>query len=137
MSTPSLPADAGGFANLFRTLRYRNYRLFFGGQLVSLVGTWMQQVAMTWLVYRMTNSPFLLGVVGFSGQLPAFLLSAFAGVLADRWNRHRMLIVTQSLAMAQAAILAALTLTGVVAVWHIVFLSIFLGVVNAFDVPIR
>jgi len=131
------PVDLGGFAHVFRTLRYRNYRLFFGGQLVSLIGTWMQQVAMIWLVYRMTNSPFLLGVVGFAGQMPAFLLSAFAGVLADRWNRHRMLIVTQSLAMAQAALLAALTLTGVVAVWHIVSLSIFLGLVNAFDVPIR
>jgi MFS family permease len=137
MNNAMRAVDQGGFAHVFRTLRYRNYRLFFGGQLVSLIGTWMQQVAMTWLVYRMTNSPFLLGVVGFSGQMPSFLLSAFAGVLADRWNRHRMLMVTQSLAMVQASVLAILTLTGTVAVWHLVCLSIFLGLVNAFDVPIR
>ena len=137
MNNAMRAVDRGGFAHVFRTLRYRNYRLFFGGQLVSLVGTWMQQVAMTWLVYRMTNSPFLLGVVGFSGQMPSFLLSAFAGVLADRWNRHRMLMVTQSLAMLQASVLAILTFTGTVAVWHLVCLSIFLGLVNAFDVPIR
>ena len=137
MKNTPRPVDQGGFAHVFRTLRYRNYRLFYAGQLVSLIGTWMQQVAMTWLVYRMTNSPFLLGVVGFAGQMPAFLMSAFAGVLADRGNRHRMLILTQSLAMAQASVLAVLTLTGAVAVWHLVSLSIFLGMVNAFDVPIR
>src|SRR5438876_8947093 len=101
---PSNRSERRGFSLTFRTLRYRNYRLFFGGQLVSLIGTWMQQVALTWLVYRLTNSPVLLGVVGFAGQMPAFLLSPFAGVLADRWNRHRMLIATQTLSMMQASL---------------------------------
>jgi MFS family permease len=118
-------------------LRSRNYRLFVAGQSVSLVGTWMQQVAMSWLVYRLTGSAFLLGVVGFTSQIPTFLLSPVAGVLADRWNRRRLLIVTQALAMLQAAILAAAVLSGVVQVWHIVVLSLLLGVVNAFDIPIR
>ena len=87
-------------------LRHRNYRLFFGGQGISLIGTWMQRIAMWWLVYRLTNSPFLLGVVGFTGQIPIFLLTPFAGVLADRMNRQRVLVVTQTLAMIQALILA-------------------------------
>lgn len=128
---------SNGFRLVFRTLRYRNYRLFFGGQLISLTGTWMQQVALTWLVYRMTNSPFLLGVVGFAGQFPSFILSPFAGVLADRMNKHRILLFTQTASMIQAAILAALTLTGVIAVWHIISLSIVLGIINAFDMPTR
>jgi MFS family permease len=126
-----------GLKLIFRTLRYRNYRLFFSGQLISLIGTWMQQVALTWLVYRMTNSPFLLGLVGFAGQMPAFILSPLAGVLADRLNRHRILILTQTLSMVQASILAALMLTGTLAVWHILTLSIVLGVINAFDMPTR
>ncbi|HEY6192643.1 MAG TPA: MFS transporter [Bacteroidota bacterium] len=126
-----------GLRLIFRTLAYRNYRLFFGGQIISLTGTWMQQVALIWLVYRMTNSPFLLGLVGFSGQMPSFLLSPFAGVIADRFNKHRILVITQSLSMLQASVLAALTLTGSLAVWHILALSIFLGVINAFDVPTR
>jgi MFS family permease len=126
-----------GFRNLLRALRSRNYRLFVAGQSVSLVGTWMQQVAMSWLVYRLTGSAFLLGVVGFTSQIPSFLLSPVAGVLADRWNRRRLLIITQTLAMIQAALLAAAVISGVVQVWHIVILSLFLGVVNAFDIPIR
>ena len=126
-----------GLQLIFRALHHRNYRLFFGGQGVSLIGTWMQQLAMSWLVYRMTNSAFLLGVVGFLGQIPAFLLSPFAGVLIDRWNRHRILVGTQSLAMIQAFILALLTLTGTIAIWHIVILALFLGFVNAFDMPTR
>jgi len=126
-----------GFGLIFRTLRYRNYRLFFGGQLISLVGTWMQQVAVTWLVYRLTNSTFLLGVVGFWGQLPSLLMSSFAGVLADRFNKHRIIIITQTLAMLQASLLAFLTLTGNIAVWHVIALTTFLGVVNAFDMPTR
>src|SRR5437879_1755150 len=125
-----------GVRATFRTLRYRNYRLFFGGQLVSLTGTWMQQVAVTWLVYRMTNSAFLLGLVGFAGQLPA-LLSPFAGLIADRMNRHRILVATQTLSLVQALALALLTLTGNIAVWHIVLLNLFLGLVNAFDMPTR
>jgi len=115
--------------NMFRTLRYGNFRLFFAGQGISLIGTWMQYVAMGWLVYRLTNSPFLLGVVGFASQIPTFIFSPFAGVFADRWNRHRTLIITQTL--------AALTLTGTVEVWHIVVLGAFLGCVNAMDIPVR
>jgi len=122
---------------MFRTLRYGNFRLFFAGQGISLIGTWMQYVAMGWLVYRLTNSPFLLGVVGFASQIPTFIFSPFAGVFADRWNRHRTLIITQTLAMVQAFILAALTLTGTVEVWHIVVLGAFLGCVNAMDIPVR
>ncbi len=137
METKSNQENLRGFKSIFRTLRYRNYRLFFGGQLISLIGTWMQQIAMTWLVYRLTNSAFLLGVVGFASQMPTFLLSPFAGVFADRMNRHRIIIVTQTLAMIQAAVLAILTLTGNIAVWHIIMLSVFLGLVNAFDIPTR
>jgi MFS family permease len=120
-----------------RALRHRNFRLFFAGQLVSLIGTWMQQVAMTWLVYDLTLSAWLLGVVGFASQLPAFFLSPFAGVLSDHWNRHRTLLLTQSLAMLQALALAALALTGSVAVWHVIVLGGFLGLVNAFDMTTR
>jgi MFS family permease len=108
-----------------------------GGQGISLIGTWMQRITMGWLVYRLTNSAFLLGLVGFTSQLPIFLLTPFAGVLADRMNRRRVLVVTQTLAMIQAFVLAALVLTGTTAVWHIVCLSMFLGVVDAFDMPIR
>ncbi|HRT60822.1 MAG TPA: MFS transporter [Syntrophales bacterium] len=122
---------------ILRALRHRNYRLFFGGQAVSLVGTWMQQIAMSWLVYRMTDSPFLLGFVGFASQIPAFLFSPIAGVYADRWNRYHLLIATQSLASLQAFVLAFLTLSGFVQVWHLVLLSFFLGIVNSFDIPIR
>ncbi len=126
-----------GIRLVLRALRYRNYRLFFGGQCISLIGTWMQSIALSWLVYRMTDSAFILGIVGFAGQIPAFLLAPFAGVLADRWNKHRMIVATQSLAMVQAMILAALALTSTIAVWHIVVLSLFLGIINAFDIPTR
>jgi MFS family permease len=118
-------------------LRSGNFRLFVAGQSVSLVGTWMQSVAMSWLVYRLTGSAFLLGVVGFTSQIPTFLLAPVAGVLADRWNRRRLLIATQALAMLQAAILAAAVLSGIVQVWHIILLSLLLGIVNAFDIPVR
>jgi MFS family permease len=122
---------------VFPALQYRNYRLFFGGQSISLIGTWMQRIAMSWLVYRLTNSALWLGVVGFTGQIPIFLLTPFAGVLADRMNRQRILVITQTLAMIQALILALLVLTGTIAVWHIISLSIFLGIVDAFDMPVR
>ncbi len=121
----------------FRSLKHRNYRLFFAGQGISLIGTWMQQIAMSWLVYQMTHSALLLGVVGFSGQIPSFLLAPFAGVLADRWNRRRVLVITQTLSMLQAFALAALVLTKTVSVWHIIPLSILLGCVNAFDITTR
>jgi MFS family permease len=126
-----------GLKIIFRSLDHRNYRLFFGGQGISMIGTWMQQVAMSWLVYRMTGSAVLLGVVGFTNRIPTFVLAPFAGVLADRWNRHRMIVITQTLSMIQAMILAVLVLTGRVAVWHVVALSLFLGFVNAVDVPAR
>ncbi len=122
---------------VFRALKYRNFRIFFMGQSVSLIGTWMQYVAMSWLVYRMTNSALMLGVVGFSSQIPAFILAPFTGVLADRHNRYKILVVTQALAMLQAFILAFLTLTGHIAVWHIIVLGIFLGCINSLDIPAR
>jgi MFS family permease len=118
-------------------MRYRNFRLFFMGQSVSLIGTWMQQVAMSWLVYRMTGSAFMLGVVAFASQIPSLVLSPIAGVMCDRWNRHRTLIVTQTLAMIQAFVIAALVMTGTVAVWHIILLGIFLGSINALEIPVR
>ena len=125
------------FGVIFYALRYRNYRLFFCGQSISLIGTWMQQVAVSWLVYSMTHSPFLLGLTAFISQIPTFVFAPFAGVIADRHNRHRMLIITQSLSLAQAFILTVLVLTKTVAVWHILVLSFMLGLINAFDIPVR
>ena len=122
---------------LLRALRSRNYRLFFTGQSISLVGTWMQQVAMSWLVYRLTGSAFLLGVVGFVGQIPTFLLAPVAGVLADRWDKRRLLIATQTLSMLQAAALAFFVLAGTVQVWQIVTLRLILGIISTFDIPAR
>jgi len=128
---------ATGLTSIIRALRHRNFRLFFGGQGISLIGTWMQRVALGWLVYRLTNSAFLLGFVGFAGQIPIFLLAPLAGVLADRWNRQRILILTQAVAMTQAVALSLLVLTETVAIWHIILLSILLGIINAFDMPTR
>lgn len=125
------------FKIIFRSLQYRNYRLFFTGQTLSLIGTWIQRIALPWLVYRLTGSAFLLGVVGFAGQIPTFLLAPFAGVLADRWSRYHILIATQILAMIQALVLASLFFTGAIEVWHIILLGVFLGFVNAFDMPAR
>ncbi len=122
---------------LLRALRSRNYRLFFAGQSVSLIGTWMQQLAMSWLVYRLTGSAFLLGVVGFVSQVPTFLFAPFAGVVADRVDKRRLLICTQSFAMVQAALLAFFVLAGSVQVWQIIVLSLILGIINAFDIPAR
>ena len=120
-----------------RALRHRNYRLFFAGQGISLVGSWMTRVATSWLVYRLTGSALLLGLVAFAGQIPTFLLSPFAGVLIDRWNRHRILVVTQCVAMVQSGLLAAFALTGTITVAHVVILSIAQGLINAFDMPAR
>ncbi len=132
MARPSLP-----LTHAVRALAHRNFRLFFAGQTISLIGTWMQQVAMAWLVYRLTGSALLLGTVTFSGQIPSFFLSPVAGVLTDRINRHRLIILTQTLSMLQALALAALVMTNVIEVWHIIVLSIGLGVVNAFDITGR
>ena len=126
-----------GLKSIFRSLQYRNYRLFFGGQSLSLIGTWIQRLATPWLVYHLTDSAFLLGVVGFAGQIPTFLLAPFTGVLTDRWNRYRILIGTQIAAMLQAFMLAGLYFSGHIQVWHIIILSAFLGCVNAFDIPAR
>jgi MFS family permease len=125
------------FKAVFRSMKYRNYRLFFIGQTVSLTGTWMQIIALSWLVYRLTNSALLLGLVGFASHVPTFLLAPFAGVAADRYNRRAILIVTQVLAMTQAFILAGLVISGNIAVWHIIVLSIFLGFVSSFEIPLR
>ena len=125
------------FKAILQSLKYRNYRLFFIGQSISLIGTWMQLIALGWLVYDLTDSALLLGIVGFFGQIPTFFLTPFIGVFIDRWNRHRVLIVTQTLSMIQAFILAFLTLTGRINIWHIVLLSLGLGLVNAFDMPAR
>jgi MFS family permease len=129
--------SAGGLAFMLRALRHRNYRLFFSGQSISLIGTWMTRIATSWLVYRLTNSALLLGVVGFAGQIPAFVLAPFAGVIVDRWNRHRLLVATQVLALLQSLALAILALTGLINIWHIIILSILQGLINAFDMPAR
>ncbi len=120
-----------------RALRSRPYRLFVAGQLISLVGTWMQMVAQSWLIYRMTGSAALLGLLGFAGQIPVFVLAPLGGVVADRASRHRVLVTTQSTMMALAATLAALTLSGNIRVSHLFVLATLLGLVNAFDIPAR
>lgn len=120
-----------------RSLRHRNFQLFFGGQLISLVGTWMQAVAQAWLVYRLTGSSLLLGTVGFASQFPVFLVAPIGGTIVDRHNRHRLIIATQTASMVLAFILAWLTLSHRVQVWHIFVLAALLGVVNAFDIPGR
>lgn len=127
----------GGLRAVGRALRHRNYRLFFAGQSLSLIGTWLTRIATSWLIYRLTGSALLLGVLGFAGQIPTFLLGPLAGVLVDRWNRHRVLVVTQVLAMVQSAVLAGLALAGVIDVWHVLALSVLQGVINAFDTPAR
>jgi MFS family permease len=120
-----------------RALRHRNYRLFVGGQTISLIGTWITRVATSWLVYRLTGSELLLGVVGFCGQIPTLLVAPFAGVLVDRWNRHRVLVATQALSMLQTLSLAVLTLQGVITVRWLLILQIVQGLINAFDTPAR
>lgn len=126
MKKPLLPA-----------LRSKNYRLFFAGQGISLIGTWMTQLATIWLVYDLTKSPLMLGVVGFSSQIPSFFLAPFGGVFVDRFSRYRTLIFTQILAMIQSLILAGLALTGVIQISHIIVLSLFQGFINALDAPAR
>jgi MFS family permease len=122
---------------ILRALRHANYRLFFGGQSVSLVGTWITRIATSWLVYRLTGSALLLGVVGFCGQIPTLLLSPFAGVLVDRHDRHRILVITQVFSMLQSLALALLALPGIITVREILSLQIVQGVINAFDTPAR
>lgn len=121
----------------FRALRHRNYRLFISGQCISLIGTWIQQVAMSWLIYTLTRSPLLMGLIIFASLIPTFLISPFAGVLIDRINKHKVLIIIQTLFMIETFIIAILTLAGVIQVWHIVVLNIIMGITNAFDMPLR
>ena len=137
-STPvPTPAAPGKLPAAFRSLRHRDFRLFFSGQLISLVGTWMQSIAEAWLIYRLTGSSVLLGLLGFVSQIPIFLLSPIGGLAADRWPRQRVVIATQVASMTLGFTLAALTLTGRIRVWEIIVLATLLGVVNAFDVPAR
>ena len=118
-------------------LKSRNYRLFFAGQGVSLIGTWMTQIATVWLVYNLTHSAFMLGIIGFTSQIPSFVLAPFGGVIVDRFDRHRILIWTQALAMIQSLVLAALALSGVIQIWHLIILSFVQGLINAVDAPAR
>ncbi len=129
--------SAAGLAHTFRALRHRNFRLFIGGQVISLVGTWMQTVAQSWLVYRLTHSELLLGTAWFCSQIAVFALGPLGGMAADRISRHKLVVVTQILSMVQALALAFLTLTGRVQVWHVLALAGLLGVINAFDMPGR
>lgn len=131
------PFGQGRMAVVFRSLKHCNFRLFMGGQIISLVGTWMQTIAQAWLIYRMTGSSVLLGLLGFVSQIPIFLLSPIGGLAADRWPRQRVVITTQVSSMTLAFTLATLTLTGHIRVWEIIVLATLLGVVNAFDVPAR
>jgi MFS family permease len=130
-------APARGAAGILRSLGHRDYRLYFFGQLVSMVGTWMQITAQSWLVYRLTGSGALLGLVAATGQAPSLVLGLVGGAAADRWDRRRLLVATQLLSLLQAAVLAWLTLTGRVQVWHVFVLAALLGVVNVFDMPAR
>src|SRR6266567_9129186 len=138
---PGLPLapelTASRVPHTFRALRHRNFRLFLGGQIISLVGTWMQNVAQSWLVYKLTHSELLLGTAWFCSQIAVFALGPLGGLAADRFSRHKLVIFTQSLSMLQALALAALTLSGKIAVWHVLALACLLGVINAFDMPGR
>ncbi len=137
---PSIPEpeiDRPGWSQVFRALRHRNFKLFVAGQTISLTGTFMQTVAQSWLVYRLTHSELLLGTAWFCTQIPVFILGPLGGLAADRHSRHRIVIATQVFSMIQALLLAILTLTGTVQVWHILALAVMLGVVNAFDMPGR
>jgi MFS family permease len=130
-------AERSNFAHAGRALRHRNFRLFFAGQSISLIGSWMTRVATSWLVYRLTKSPLLLGTVGFAGQIPTFLLAPIAGVIVDRIDRRLLLIGTQALAMAQSLALAWLALTNRINITEVLALSVLQGIVNAFDMPGR
>jgi MFS family permease len=136
-SPPSAVTAARDFSHAWRALRHRNFRLFFGGQTISLVGTWMTRIATAWLVYRLTKSALLLGTVSFAGQIPTFLLAPLAGVIVDRSDRRHVLIWTQTLAMVQSLLLAWLTLSHRINITEILILSCFQGLINAFDMPGR
>lgn len=129
--------EMAGFRALGRAFRHRNFRLYFSGQSISLIGTWVQQIALSWTIYQLTHSSVLLGVVSFAGQLPLFLVTPFAGVWMDRWNRHRTLIVTQSLSMLQAFLLAFAVTAGVLNIWILIALNVAAGIILAVDLTAR
>jgi MFS family permease len=133
----AVASNTPGFSHAWRALRHRNFRLFFGGQSISLVGTWMTRVAISWLVYRLTKSALLLGTVGFAGQIPTFVLAPLAGVIVDRFDRRTLLIWTQAVLMVQSILLAVLTLLHRITITEILLLSLLQGIVNAFDMPAR
>lgn len=124
-------------SGIFSIFKNKNYALYFGGQFISLIGTWMQMVALSWFTYTLTNSPLLLAIVGASSQLPSLVVMPFAGVFADRLDRKKVIVIVQCLAMFEAALLAFLTLTNQVQVWHLIALGVFAGVISAFDMPTR
>ncbi len=123
--------------NLFRALRSRNYKLYFSGQAISLIGTWIQSTATSWLVYRLTNSSVLLGTTAFLSQIPNLFFSPFVGVFLDRFSKHKILILTQTLLMFQALALSLLTLTNTIRIWQLLLLSLILGILNSVDAPTR
>ena len=135
--SPTPRIETAGMSHAWRALRHRNFRLFFGGQTISLIGTWMTRIATAWLVYRLTHSALLLGTVSFAGQIPTFLVAPFAGVWIDRLDRRQVLVWTQTLAMVQSFALAGLTFSGLITIHWILFLSVMQGIVNAFDMPGR
>jgi len=138
LDQPTSVRDKGSsLAFMLRAFKYRNYRLFFGGQVISLIGTWITTTATSWLVYRLTGNAWYLGVVGFASQFPAFLLSSAAGIYVDRWNRHRLLVTTQSLSMLISFLLAGLTLSNLITIHVLIAISVLQGLVNAFDMPCR
>src|ERR1017187_4305094 len=137
LSGPLKPLASGGVSHAWRALRHRNFRLFFGGQSISLIGTWMTRIATAWLVYRLTHSAFLLGTVSFVGQIPTFLLAPFAGVWIDRLDRRQVLVWTQALSMLHSLTLAAMTLSGRITIPWLLVLSVMQGLINAFDMPGR
>lgn len=132
-----LPNNSGAFTQVFASLKSYNFRLYFGGQCISLIGTWMQQIAMSWLVFRLTGSVLLLATVTFTAQIPILVATPYMSVFVDRFDRRKLLVLTQSLSMIQALLMAILTLTGLVQVWHIMVLSLLIGLINALDNPTR
>jgi MFS family permease len=132
-----IPKDFKAFKNIFTSLHSRNYRLYFTGQGISLVGTWMQNIALSWLVYRLTGSVFLLGLIGFTSQIPTFILAPFSGVLTDRYSRLKIMTLTQVFFMLHALTMALLVLFNLIEVWQIIALSIVFGIISAFDAPAR
>src|SRR5215472_13377967 len=137
LSQTSSLSRVAAYSHAWRALRHRNFRLFFGGQSISLIGTWMTRVATSWLVYKLSKSALLLGTVSFAGQIPTFLLAPFAGVIVDRIDRRKVLVWTQALAMAQSVALAWLTLANRITIGEVLALSVMQGIINAFDMPAR